>query len=137
MKRLVTGLAGLVLVSACATAAKVSDTALQKASWNRIQATPFSDMVSEAECRERLPQIFGIHTETLEVQAGVQVTQRYECKGPNIVATVNLKNLNTHSVYCAAIADNIETGAWVGPQGRAVYAYKFQFDSNHQCGAFG
>lgn len=94
-------------------------------------------MVSETECRERLPQIFGIHKETLEVQAGVQVRQTYRCQGPNIVATVNLTNLNPHSVYCAAIADSVETGTWVGPQGRAVYAYKFQFDANLQCDAYG
>jgi hypothetical protein len=137
MKRFLTGLTGVVLISACATAAKVSDTAIQKASWNRIQATPFSDMVSESECREQLPQIFGIHRESLEVQAGVRVAQTYECKGPNIVATVNLKNLNAHAVYCATFADNIETGAWVGPQGRAVYTYKYKYDSSLQCGSFG
>ena len=94
-------------------------------------------MMSEAECRDRLPEIFGIHKETLEVQAGVQVRQTYKCQGPNIVATVNLTNRNTHAVYCAAIADSVETGTWVGPRGRAVYAYKFQFDSNLQCGAYG
>ena len=137
MKLQITWIASLVLVSACASAAKLSDTALNKVSWNRIQATPFSDMVSEAECRERLPQIFGIHRESLAVQAGVHVSQTYECKGPNIVATVNLKNLNAHPVYCAAIADDIETGAWVGPNGRAAYAYKFQYDVSHQCAEFG
>jgi len=137
MKSSIAMISSLMLISACATAAKVSDTAIQKATWNRVKATPFSDMVSEGECREQLPQVFGFRKESLEVQAGVHVTQAYSCKGPNFVATVTLKNLNTHPVYCAAIADDIETGVWVGPQGRAIYSYEFRYDASHQCASFG
>ena len=122
-----------VLLAGCETAAGVSEDALRLASFNRIQATPFTDRLDAKDCRESLDQMFGFPRSSLDVKHGVQISQAYSCDGKTVLAQVTLKNLNDQPMYCAAFTESAETGAWVGPRGVAMFEYAFNETRNYDC----
>lgn len=129
---LLTGTLAMVVVG-CETTASFGDEALNRASFNRIQATPFTNRLDAKDCRASLDQAFGFPRASLDVKNGVKVSQAYTCEGKTIVAKVNLNNLNAHPMYCAAFTDDTETGAWIGPQGVAFFEYKFLDSRTYDC----
>lgn len=125
--------AALLGLASCTTAATLGDEAIRKATFERVQATPFNDALSVDTCRKSLTASFGFRHESLEVINGVQISQTYKCRGPRILAEVNLKNRNPYPMYCAALSDGTETGAWVGPNGLAFYEYAFVNGVSQDC----
>ena len=129
---LVASALGIVLAG-CETAAGMSEEAVRLASFNRIQATPFTDRYEAKDCRESLDQMFGFPRTSLDVKHGVQISQAYSCEGESVIAQVTLKNLNDQPMYCAAFTESSETGAWVGPHGVALFEYAFTKTRSYDC----
>lgn len=122
-----------IVLAGCTTAASVSENALRRASFHRIQATPFTDQIDAKACRQSLDQAYGFPRNSLAIKEGVQVSQDYSCKGEVIVAQVTLKNLNPHPMYCAAFTETDEIGAWVGPGGTSFFEYSFVDAASYDC----
>lgn len=121
------------VLAGCTTAASVSEDALRRATFNRIQATPFTDRIDAKACRQSLDQAYGFPRKSLAIKEGVQVSQAYSCKGQEIIAKVSLKNLNPHPMYCAAFTETDEIGVWVGPSGISVFEYSFADAVSYDC----
>ena len=126
------GLVALALPG-CEPAAGLGDEALNRASFNRIQATPFMDQVDAKARRASLDQAFGFPRSSLSVESGVQVTQAYSCDGSRVIANVSLKNLTAYPKYCAAFTEIQETGTDVGPHGVTMFEYDFAETRSFSC----
>ena len=122
-----------IILSGCTTAADMSENAIRLASFNRIQATPFTDRVEAKDCQASLDEVFGFPRTSLDVKRGVRVSQAYSCEGRNVVSRVSLKNLNDHPMYCGALTESSEAGTWVGPQGVAFFEYAFAETRTYDC----
>ncbi|MEL6414743.1 MAG: hypothetical protein AAFQ15_07375 [Pseudomonadota bacterium] len=120
-------------LSGCATAASLSEDAVRRASFNRIQATPFTDRLDTNECQVALDQMFGFPRSSLDVKRGVRVSQAYSCEGSVVISKVSLKNLNDHPMYCGAMTESSQVGTWVGPLGVAFFEYTFTESRNYDC----
>ncbi|NQY39540.1 MAG: hypothetical protein HRT80_05505 [Henriciella sp.] len=120
-------------LSGCSTAADVSENAIRLASFNRIQATPFTDRIDAKDCQASLDEVFGFPRTSLDVKRGVRVSQAYSCDGRNVVSKVRLRNLNNHPMYCGALTESSEAGTWVGPQGVAFFEYAFAESRTYDC----
>lgn len=123
---------GLILTG-CETAAGMTEDAVRFGSFNRIQATPFTDRFDAKDCNASLDQMFGFPRSSLDVKHGVQVSQAYSCDGSTVIAKVSLKNLNDHAMYCGAITESSEAGTRVGPRGVAFFEYAFSESRNYDC----
>lgn len=122
-----------IILSGCATAAGLSEDVVRIASFNRIQATPFTDRIDAKDCQAALDQVFGFPRTSLDVKRGVRVSQAYSCDGSTVIAKVRLNNLNDYPMYCGAMTESEETGTWVGPQGVAFFEYAFTESRNYDC----
>jgi uncharacterized lipoprotein YehR (DUF1307 family) len=123
----------MVTLAACESTASLSEEAIRRVSFDRIQATPFTDQLDAKKCRASLDQAFGFPRSSLAVKNGVKVSQDYTCKGKTIIAKVSLTNLNDHTMYCAATSEIRETGAMVGPHGVAFLEYAFLDATTYDC----
>ncbi|MEL6859725.1 MAG: hypothetical protein AAFO74_15155 [Pseudomonadota bacterium] len=127
------GLGVILILSGCNSAAQLSEHALQRASFGRINATPFTDLLEGEKCRDRLEHAVGFTQQSIAVKNGVQVTQDYHCKAERIVSRVNLKNLNGHAMHCMAQTEDNEVGVTVGPYGMAHFEYSFAERASQMC----
>lgn len=129
---LFTAAIGLIL-SGCAAAAGLSEDAVRVASFNRIQATPFTDRMDAKACQAALDEVFGFPRTSLDVKHGVRISQAYACEGSKVTAKVRLKNLNDFPMYCSAMTEASEAGTWVGPHGVAFFEYAFTETRDYDC----
>ena len=123
----------MIALGACESTASLSEEAIRRVSFDRIQATPFTDQLDAKKCRASLDQAFGFPRSSLAVKNGVKVSQDFSCKGQNVIAKVSLTNLNDHTMYCAAASKTGETGVMVGPNGVAFLEYAFIDASTYDC----
>jgi hypothetical protein len=131
------GLATLSLLCGCTNAAKLGDGTLRKASFGRVQATPFMDFVNTEACRDSLTQAIGFTHKTQTVTRGVQIVQVFECEADRVIAHVTLKNLNAYTMQCIARTEEGEFAAIVEPYGFARFDYAFRQSSSHACAEIG
>lgn len=134
---IVTGLAALSLLTGCTNAAQFGDNTLRKASFGRVQATPFMDFVNTEQCRDSLTQAIGFTHQTQTVTDGVQIVQAFECEADQVIAHVTLKNLNAYTMQCIARTEDGEYAAIVEPYGFARFDYVFRHSSSHACAVAG
>lgn len=121
------------LLASCASAAQLGDDAIRVSSFGRVQATPFTDVIKQEECRETLLRAVGFTHQSLAITEGVQIKQAYHCEAERIVARVNLKNLTGAPMQCVARTEDAEFAARVGPYGLASFEYSFVHGANHTC----
>ena len=131
------GLAALSVLGGCTNAAKLGDSTLRKASFGRVQATPFMDFVNTETCRDSLTQAIGFTHQTQTVTHGVQIVQAFECEADLVIAHVTLKNLNAYTMQCIARTEEGEFAAVVEPYGFARLDYAFRQSSSHACAVVG
>lgn len=123
----------LSMAMGCTNAAQFGDGAIRKASFGRVQATPFMDFVNTEQCRESLTQAVGFTHQTQTVTEGVQIVQSFECDADRMIAHVTLKNLNAYTMQCIARTEEGEFAAVVEPFGFASFDYTFRHSSSHAC----
>lgn len=123
----------LGMAMGCTNAAQFGDGAIRKASFGRVQATPFMDFVNTEQCRESLTQAVGFTHQTQTVTEGVQIVQSFECDADRMIAHVTLKNLNAYTMQCIARTEEGEFAAVVEPFGFARFDYTFRHSSSHAC----
>ena len=120
-------------LASCSTAAQLTDDAIQRASFGRIDATPFTDIIEVEKCRDRLARAVGFTHQSTAVMNGVHVTQVYHCKAERVVSRVNLKNLNGHPMQCVAQTEDQQVGAQMGPYGVAHFEYSYAEHASQTC----
>ena len=133
MTRLILLALGALSFASCASVADFGDETLQKASFNRIQATPFKTALDTQSCSKALVEMYGFTKRSLEVQHGVQIEQVYRCDGDLIISSVTLKNRTWEAMICAPIGDAIGLETWVAPSGVSFYEYAFQTSTGFRC----
>ena len=118
----------IALLGACATAASAGDEAIRKASFGRVQATPFSDTLATKDCREALTSTYGFPRESRSMKNGVFVVQTFDCKANTIVARVSLNNYSKQAMACFAQTEGGRRGTIIaaGAAGSFEYSYADQ-----------
>lgn len=133
MQRQMFAFTTLVMLASCAGAAQIGDEALRYGSLNRVQATPFTDMVDEQDCKRMLTETFGVPHRSVTFDRGVQISQTYRCEAARIEVQVRLDNRNHHAMICAPITRLTQASAWIAPLGTASMAYVLNDASGFEC----
>ncbi|MHA7899770.1 MAG: hypothetical protein ACX94B_07865 [Henriciella sp.] len=112
-----------LLLAGCAGTARMGDEALRYGSMNRVQATPFSDLVDAQDCKRILTEAFGVPHRSVDFDHGVEILQTFECQGATIEAQVRLNNRNSHAMVCAPMLRTDQPPVWIAPRGTAFLNY--------------
>ena len=114
-----------LLLSACATAASAGDEAIRKASFGRVQATPFTDTLATRDCREVLTSTYGFPRESRGMKNGVFVVQTFDCEANSIVARVSLNNYTKQAMSCFADTESGRQGTTLAAGAAGAFEYSY------------
>ena len=115
----------IALLGACATAASAGDEAIRKASFGRVQATPFSDTLATKDCREELTSTYGFPRESRSMKNGVFVVQTFDCNANKIIVRVSLNNFTKQAMSCFAETETGRRDTTVAPGAAGSFEYSY------------
>ena len=120
-------------VCSCATAASTGDDVIRKASFGRIQATPFVDHLQAKDCRSSLESTYGFTRESRAMKNGVFVVETFDCKADLVVVGVSLSNYTTGPMRCYAETDKGTAEVTIAPKGAGFFEYAYSTEAFQTC----